>query len=198
MPTGYTADVQSGKVSEFKDFALQCARAFGALITMRDDPMDAPIPDEFKPSDYYADSLKTSQARIAELEAMTPAQVEAAAQQAFKEATREKARWLAEKSEERGRYEAMIAKVNAWTPPTDDHVGLKAFMIEQLRDSIKFDCGDGSYWSEPKSMTGAEWLATEMKRARERLSYDKQHIADERKRAEDRTAWVRALKQSLT
>ena len=35
MPTGYTAAVCSGEITEIKDFALSCARAFGALITMR-------------------------------------------------------------------------------------------------------------------------------------------------------------------
>lgn len=43
MPTGYTADLME-KGMEFKPFVLQCARAFGALITMRDDSLDAPSP----------------------------------------------------------------------------------------------------------------------------------------------------------
>lgn len=37
MPTGYTASVQEGKVTEFRDFAMECARAFGALVMMRDE-----------------------------------------------------------------------------------------------------------------------------------------------------------------
>lgn len=58
MPTGYTHGVQDGTVTEFRDFALICARAFGATILMRDDPMDAPIPDEFQSSTYHLDRLK--------------------------------------------------------------------------------------------------------------------------------------------
>jgi hypothetical protein len=198
MPTGYTADVQSGKVTEFKDFAIGCARAFGALITMRDEPADAPVPDEFKPSDYYAKSIVERKARVAKLEAMTPAQAEAAAQQVFKQATSEKAKWLADKADQRHRYEAMIAKVTAWPPPTDDHTGLKSFMIEQLQSSLKFDCGDLSYWKEePEPMSGAKWLASELEAARRSLAYSEEEGAKEVARAKERTAWIKALKASL-
>lgn len=48
MPTGYTADVQSGKVTDFAEYAMNCARAFGALVLMRDDPSDADIPERFE------------------------------------------------------------------------------------------------------------------------------------------------------
>ena len=44
MPTGYTYDLYDGKDIEFPDFVMKCARAFGALIEIRDDPMDAAIP----------------------------------------------------------------------------------------------------------------------------------------------------------
>jgi hypothetical protein len=43
MPTGYTCDVQNGKVTELKDYLLDCSRGFGALIHMRDERMDTPI-----------------------------------------------------------------------------------------------------------------------------------------------------------
>ena len=34
MPTGYTAALYEGKNQTFKEFATQCARAFGACIDM--------------------------------------------------------------------------------------------------------------------------------------------------------------------
>ena len=36
MPTGYTDKIKDGIT--FKEYAMGCARAFGALITMRDNP----------------------------------------------------------------------------------------------------------------------------------------------------------------
>lgn len=55
MPTGYTNRIQNGEITEFKDFALACARAFGALISMRDDALDAPMPAEILPDTKYHD-----------------------------------------------------------------------------------------------------------------------------------------------
>ena len=58
MTTGYTDAVGKGEITEFKDYALLCARAFGACVSMRDEPLDAEIPEEFKPNDYHEKSLQ--------------------------------------------------------------------------------------------------------------------------------------------
>jgi len=55
MPTGYTYPVQDGKITELRDFALLCTRGFGALIMMRDEPMDAPIPETLGANTQYHD-----------------------------------------------------------------------------------------------------------------------------------------------
>lgn len=57
MPTGYTYPVAEEKVDTLAEFALQCARAFGACVTMRDEPSNKPIPEEFKPSLHYQKKL---------------------------------------------------------------------------------------------------------------------------------------------
>ena len=54
MPTGYTHDIPAGIT--FRQFALNCARAFGANIAMRDDPADKPI-EVYEPSDYSAKAI---------------------------------------------------------------------------------------------------------------------------------------------
>jgi hypothetical protein len=45
MPSSHTSPVQKGEVTSFPDFALDCARAFGATIAMRDMASDAPLTD---------------------------------------------------------------------------------------------------------------------------------------------------------
>ena len=57
MPTGYTLELYDGKDITFEEFVLKCARAFGALINMRDEPRDAPIPERFEPSYYHLKEL---------------------------------------------------------------------------------------------------------------------------------------------
>jgi len=72
MPTGYTAGVQDGKITEFSDFALNCARAFGALITMRDDPQDTPIPEKFEArTSYYDERLENAKDLMTEILTLT-------------------------------------------------------------------------------------------------------------------------------
>ena len=166
MPTGYTADVCDGKQTEFKDFAMTCARAFGALVMMRDEPGDAPIPEEFAPSTYNTEALVKAKARLAELRAMTPAQAEAAAATCYAEKLASAEKYDADNAAQDRRINAMMEKVQAWTPPTANHVEMKAFMLEQLRISLH-----GDYRSQrPKEQTWQDWLAEQEKDAQRETS----------------------------
>lgn len=196
MPTGYTAAVQDGKITKLADFALSCARAFGALITMRDEPFDAPIPDEIKPSSHCAERAKEAQERIAKLDEMTPAAAQAALENEIKAHTSRKKKWAAEKAAQLARYNAMLVQVEAWHPPTAEHTELKDFMLNQLRDSIRGDCG-GEYWEPKLPVTATEWVKAERAKAERDHSYYTAEDAKERERAAKRTAWVRDLKDSL-
>lgn len=70
MPTGYTADLYDGKDVSFEGFALNCARAFGALVSLRDEP-DAEIPDEFKVDEYYVKKFEEAKEELEKAESMT-------------------------------------------------------------------------------------------------------------------------------
>lgn len=67
MPTGYTANVHDGIT--FEQFVWQCARGMGALVTMRDEPTGAPIPERFEPSDYNAKRLQEAKDELVRLRA---------------------------------------------------------------------------------------------------------------------------------
>lgn len=193
MPTGYTYPVTEGKVTEFPEFALSCARAFGALIMMRDEPMDAPIPAEFNPSDYNEKRLAESRARLAEIEAMTTDQVEAAALAAYEAAKASHDRYEAEQEAAEQRLDAMMEKVLAWAPPTAEHNGLKDFMIEQINISRR-----GSYRSdEPKKVRAAEWQRDQIEQLHHDIGYHAAEQAKEIERTRGRSEWVKALRTSL-
>jgi hypothetical protein len=197
MPTGYTADVQDGKITEFADFAMQCARAFGACIMMRDDPADAPIPDVFEPCSYYADAIREDEAHLERLRAMNLDQraVAAVEYNAAEFASWEK--YETRKKETRQRYEHMLAQVRVWTPPTDDHTEMKKFMEEQLTNSIDFDCG-GRQQPMPVPLKRDEWHHKEVAEVERRLARNREENVKEIERAAKRTAWVAALRKSLT
>lgn len=193
MPTGYTYPVADGKITEFHDFALSCARAFGALIMMRDDPMDAPIPDEFKPDTYYEQRLATDKKRLGEVQAMTNADCETAAIEAHREALASRKKYLADKDIEASRLNAMLAKVRTWNPPTPDHVEMKKFMIQQLTDSLPGDYAPAI----PALLDGHSWRQSEINRLADSVVSAQKEVAKEIERARGRTEWVKALRNSL-
>jgi hypothetical protein len=197
MPTGYTAAVQDGTITEFTPFAMQCARAFGALITMRDEPSDALIPESFPPSDWHEKSLAKAKMRWNELKAMAPAQCEASAFSSYNEQCEGRAARLVERAEVKERYEAMLEKAKNWTPPTGDHDAFQKFMVQQLEDSIESDCSDPWANDPLTQMSGTEWLAGELIQAEKDIAYYTNGHAKELQRTVERNAWVKALRESL-
>lgn len=196
MATGYTYPVKDGTVTDFPTFALQCARAFGALIEMRDDPADAPI-RESKVSDYHENALALARTALEAHSRMMPADAERAAVAEHADAVERWKQRQAQKAAERNRYTAMLAQVEAWEPPTVEHVGLKEFMVQQLTESIRFDCSDSPYDAEPEKQTGQQWHAARTKSLMRDIEYHAQHHAEDIERARGRNAWVQQLRDSL-
>lgn len=197
MPTGYTEPVRSGEVTEFRDFAMQCARAFGALIMMRDEPSDAKIPEQFEPStDYYDRELAEAQKTLIQIEGLTAAECQKRASEAHNQAVLAWEERREKRAGDRARYEAMLAKVRAWEPPSPDHVKFKEFMESQLTESIDFDCSDK--WDDyPKFQDGDDWRAATIKEARRKVEYHKEERRKEIECTEGRNTWVSQLRQSL-
>jgi hypothetical protein len=113
MPTGYTADIKDG--IDFKTYAMNCARAFGACVMLRDEPGGGErIPDAFEPSDYHLKAVEKARVELAALDAMTPAECERAAAKAWDDAETSRLMRLEDCRKLRAAYEAMLSKVQAW------------------------------------------------------------------------------------
>jgi hypothetical protein len=195
MPTGFTCDVQNGKITELGDFVLRCARAFGALITMRDDRIDTPIPFRFDPDSYYVKSVEEKRRELDRLSKAAKVTLEREWESDFKQEMDRFQESSERRALEKQRYESMLAKVKGWEPPTPDYDGLKKFMQEQLEESIKFDCS----WEMPipERKTFGKWYADKKERAASDLAYAEKSLAEEVERAKSRTEWIRALRSSL-
>lgn len=194
MPTGYTAPIKDGIA--FEEYVWGCARAFGALIMLRDEASDAPIP-EFQPSDYHVNALREANAELARLNAMTP---EDAALEEAKErvkARAERLRWQAESDALRTKYEEMLEMVNAWEPPTAEHAGLKTFMASQIQESIRFDCHDYTTGGKIPRRTGKQWLSENIAEVRRAISYNEGERGKELARVKSRNDWVKQLAASV-
>lgn len=195
MPTGYTADLNDGKQVTFQEFTMKCAREFGALIEMRDEPSAAPIPDEFRPSNYHLDAIEMAKKRLAEVEKWSNTRTEKEANKAFDDKVRSIKKY-GEKNEKIGRaYIAMLKQAGKWVPPTKDHEGLKIFMIEQLAESVELDCLYTP--TMPQRLSGKQYRTQLVKSARRDIAYHTKEHAKEVQRARKRSKWVRALRHSL-
>ena len=196
MPTGYTADIKNG--ISFETYAMNCARAFGACVTLRDDsPGGDKIPLVFEPSDYHAKAAQKARDELATLLAMAPKDCERAAAKEWDDFETARLKRLEEMRKIREAHQTMLLKVKAWKPPTPDHVGLHEFMRTQIEESIAFDCDD-SYYREPTPhLNGDQWAANEAARLNHSIAYHEEQHAKEVERAASRTAWVRALRFAL-
>jgi hypothetical protein len=195
MPTGYTAAVADGTITDLRTFALQCARGMGALIMMRDEPHDAPIPERFEPSDYNAVALDAAKAERQSLYDMTNDEADAAAEAEFAEKTKVKQKRLADRAEQRARYQNMIDLVKPWERAPD---GLKEFMLGQLHESMEFDCPErDTYWDEPVLLTGSEWRKAKLAKVERDILYHAEHDAKERARTESCNTWIAQLRSAL-
>lgn len=196
MPTGYTAGVCDGTITDFTEYALQCARNFGACVTLRDEPLGSEIP-EFEASDYNATKLAEAEKALAEFLAMPePERREMhAAEHARNIESAE--RGIAEKKEQQQRYEAMLKKAKAFKSPSPDHDNYAKFIVSQLEESIQWDC-DTSYYEKLKTpVPYSKWKSKKVKDLTGDIEYHTKGHSEELERTASRNKWVRQLKEAL-
>jgi len=196
MPTAYTQTLME-KEQPFQDFALQCARNFGALISMRDESWDAPIPDSFGPGDYNTKALAKAKKELARLVAMTLPQQKKEGEVLRQMQITKMQEWLGKDTRANARIDAMRSKVWEWQPPSPDHVGLKDFMLDQLMISRENTDYIHEEIRKAEDKTPMGYYADAIDRARRDVEYHTAANAKEIDRRAQQTAWVQKLKQSL-
>lgn len=196
MPTGYTAAIQHGIT--FERFIMDCARAFGACVTLRDEvPGGDAIPLVFQPNLYHFHAMELLTQELKELQDMSDDEAEAAATKEWELKEWERKKELDEKVAMRAAYKAMLVKVEAWTPPTSEHQGLKNFMRKQLERGIDFDCCEDFYEDVTPRIEGSRWRTLRMAEKSESLAYHTKQHQKEVENAARSTEWVRALRESI-
>ncbi len=194
MPTGYTSDIAKGIT--FKQFALRCARAFGALITMRDEPHDAPIPEKFEQSDYYKNKIDATLKEYESLVKMNDEDLQAETDRFNNKELKYYEERLAEKAELKKKYETMLDEVSKYDPPSPDHIEYKDFMKKQIEQSIDFDCST-SYLKKPEPLTAKEYKEKRLEQLNKDVSYYTKQDNEEAERVESRNVWISQLRSSL-
>jgi len=196
MPTGYTYLIQEG--IDLKDFIMKCARNFGALIEMRDTPMDVEIPEKFEPSDYHRKRIGEVEKRLEYLKKMNAEKAERKAYKEYVDKLDRKEKSIQEIREIKGKYMNMMVKVRQWIPPTEEHKNLKDFMVDQIEKSIKFDCNENCLTKDIIiRLSGEEWRDKEIQKGQDDLVYYKKGWKEENDRVDERNKWLKELRDSL-
>lgn len=196
MPTGYTVNVVDGKLTNTKDYLLRCARAFGFLAFMKDEPLDAPIPDEIPKSTFYQDRYEEAKEELKKLEAMTKDDIHNAAEQAWRKSIESDTRLYEKWSEENARCEAMKQKVLQWNPPEELN-GVKEFAIQQLDISKE----DLSWYTndlhKDARLPDDEWYELALSNCKKDAERYLELARKEQRRYDDNSRYLSMLRESL-
>ena len=197
MPSGYTSDIADGKDVSFNDFALNCARAFGACIEQRDDNAnDKPkLIERNNQDNYHLENLE----KVKMWKSPT--------KEEFDDYVTKQSAYYNEQIDKRNKlkisYQQMLDKANAWNPPTKGHTGLKQFMISQLTESMEFDCSNDYYKRElidVQHLTYEKYvndMRDSNKRDIEYHTNELKKLKKDNERVDTRNAWISALYKSL-
>ena len=196
MPTGYTAGIISHDI-DFKEYAMGCARAFGACVTMRDSPKEE-IPERFDASDHHIKKLDEAINKLKTLELMDEDQRVEHGQALKDEEFERHSEYLVKRKLDNQKFKNMSAKVSDWISPTADHDEFKAFMLDQL--SISID--DIGYWEKKLGETTASNALTfyhkDLAIQKWNIDYHTKENKQEIKRVASRNQWLSHLRSSLT
>lgn len=193
MPTGYTADVVDGKITDVTDFAANCARGFGAFMHMRDENGDAELHYPKSPYDsYYVKALDEARSKKNLWYAQSEQHRYCEWSTYYTDTLKSRVKSDADNAIKRTRYDSMIAQVEVIDVP-EELKNFKDFMLEQLNDSKKFDTHDDNdeftnNWYRPKEY--AEWCADKEKTVNRDVDYYTEELDKDWERYENQLAYI--------
>lgn len=200
MPSYYTADIYDGKDISFQEFALKCARAFGALVHMRDEPLNTPLS---RPtiSDYHTNEIKNIENEFALF-------LQSSTEQRKKmfeiEMEKEEAYYIKEiekVKQTKNKYLTLIDDVKAYKPQSKELKEFKNFMFDQLIDGMKYDCSNEDWYNKSiqsiKEETFETWEEERMNLYNSKLGYQKEALKKEKESIELANKWIDELYKSL-
>jgi hypothetical protein len=204
MPTGYTAGIIDGEITTFEQFATQCSRAFGATIHMRDNPLDSPY-EPRTPSEYYVNSLQSQREKLEETKTMTDEAIVQDFETLLKDSLEYHERELEKTKVNLGRLNSIMESAKSWVPPTEDHEGVRDYMIDQLEITIKAD-GDPSYHVNKIVQAKKEleegidpkvYREEKIKEIEDRISYYGAEVQKELERCKQSNDWMDKFLESI-
>jgi hypothetical protein len=170
---------------------------------MRDESLDV----EYKPSeigDYYEENLKEAQENYNKFKEMSDDDILKIALQEFEESKEYHIKEIEEKKSQREKLESILKATQEFNPPTVKHVEFKKFMIQQIVDTIKWDC-DISYHEDELNkleknniiINAQEIREEHLKSCEKDIEYYSKHKDSEEKNCKEANEWIQELFKAL-
>lgn len=199
MPSGYTEGILSGTINDLNDFIWMCARGFGAFITQKDNIDEPPILKE-KPNPYYKNKIKQLLNEQQKYNEYTDNDWQKEYFKYIEDQLKDIDDNIKEKIESKEKYENILNQVKEWIPPNENFHKLKSFMINQIEESIDFDC-DTSFWQERKNKISnlklEQYKRNVLNDINESLISNKEYYDEEVQRVKERNQWKQQLIESI-
>lgn len=194
MASGYTHGVATGDVTSLRAFTMRCARAFVGF--MRDWPADAPIPTTYPEWNTYDADVSNAIQLLDRVKSATDEWFESDIDRKHRDRVEAEDRYHKNSTVTRARYEAMIAKVTAWDAP-EVLRPTREFMLDQLNESIRFDCPAPRAVTVIDRPTVAEFRAAEIAEAERVLAAARERAAKETARVKAMNKWLAEFHAAL-
>lgn len=199
MPSGYTEKLYNGEQS-FTDFVLRAARGMGAAIHQRDDG-EGYITHRTA-SDYHTEALEKANTEMIELDNRSHEEWVEAWRTKKQEIADYEREYIEKRKAMQDRYLSMLGEVALWQPPTEEHEGLKQFMIDQLKQSLDFDTYYGresrpAYHDDTADGDVDDYMDRVYAQLERNIQYHLSEQVKEEERVRSQNEWVDQLALSL-
>jgi hypothetical protein len=200
MATGYTyMIIKDKKEPTFQEFAFKCMQAFSWVFRDNNLTIEEVIAKEgnlekMTDDNYYSNELKATQKELKKLLKMTDKQFANLVDKEYKQKIKVYNEKMAEQTENIRRLNVKIKEVEAWNPPTENHVAIKEFMLEQLKMTIDSETYD---INKPIAISVDEYKKTEIDKCTAEIKYYQEKIEAEHDRINHNNLWTRTFLQSI-
>jgi molecular chaperone GrpE (heat shock protein) len=201
MPTAFTERIEKGEITNFKDFAKLCTRAFSAAIHMRDESLDSSYRKRYV-DPYYLESLDEVKHELLFLE-QYPHEAYESEKKKIIEDLEFCEKEISKRLENKKLVDKIFKEANEWVVPTDEHIGFRNFVMEQLSYAQK-DC-DISYYDERiselknrlETMSLDVFLKEKYDELKKDFEYSSKKLKEQEENCEESNIWIEALFKSL-
>lgn len=195
MPTGYTNIIEDNEAEPtFEAFALRCARGMGVSIHQRDEGLDSPLRAPAADS-YHLKEIEKAQAELERVRELSDEELRVAIAEANRKRAEQSEELRKVRERRRSRYARMLAKVEAWKPPTPEHEGLRRFMREQI--DLCYQPNEEPYEIPEGPQTPPAYRLKLIESAVRNLAYHRESHEKEVAHARDAAKWIEVLRASL-